>query len=122
MSNEIWLPIPGYEGRYEVSASGSVRGLRYPPRDDTDGHHSVHIKFGYPKVLLFKNSKVKWFFVHRLVWMTYRGPIPKGLVVNHIDHNKGNPCLENLELITQSENIKKAMKFHGVTAFLRRTA
>lgn len=111
---EAWKPVPGYEDRYEVSCRGRVRSLRNAMTTHSEeGLLCIHFKFGYPKALLYKNRKIKWFFVHRLVWMAHVGPIPDEFVVNHIDHNKANPCLENLEIITQEENVQKAMRVVG---------
>lgn len=48
--------------------------------------------------------------VHRLVVESFLGEIPKGLVVNHIDGNKLNNRLSNLEVVTYSENMKHAYR------------
>lgn len=108
---EVWKQLPGYEDRYEVSCRGNVRSCRNA--NPVTKYLSVHVKFGYPKVFLAKDGGAKWFFIHRLVWMAHMGAIPEGLVVNHIDHDKGNPCLENLELTTQKENVRQATERFG---------
>jgi len=58
----------------------------------------------YPRVAINGKNIV----LHQLIWKTFAGPIPNGMIVNHIDHNKQNAALSNLELITQSENISAA--------------
>jgi len=50
----------------------------------------------------------KGYVLHRLIWTTSVGPIPDDLIVNHIDHDKQNAALMNLELVTRSINSKKA--------------
>lgn len=52
-------------------------------------------------------------YVHRLVYRTFVGVIPSRMEINHIDHNKENNSLENLELLTHSENLEKSAKFYG---------
>lgn len=49
----------------------------------------------------------KQFFVHRLVYEAFHGPIPFGLTVDHIDSEKLNNRLENLQLLTREENTRK---------------
>lgn len=74
---------------------------------------------GYYQIKLLSNKTRKTFYVHRLVWETFKGKIPKGYEINHKDHNKANNDLSNLELVTHSENVKKAVKFHGKFGFLK---
>ena len=50
----------------------------------------------------------KHFYVHRLVYEIFNDPIPDGMQINHIDSNKQNNCINNLELMTRSENAKHA--------------
>ncbi len=107
----LWKDVVGYEGRYSVSDCGLVKSLR--SNTNADGLLSIQTIHGYSRVLLYKDKKTKMAFVHRLVWEAFRTPVPKGFVVNHIDHDKKNARLENLELVTQSENIKKALVHSG---------
>ena len=59
---------------------------------------------GYYKVQLSWNSKYKNYYVHRLIWEAFNGPIPKGMQINHKDENKLNNCLSNLEMVTPQYN------------------
>lgn len=61
---------------------------------------------GYMQVVLYKNGKRNYKRVHRLVWEAFNGKIPDNLFINHIDSNKSNNNLLNLELVTNSENVK----------------
>lgn len=63
------------------------------------------INKGYLQVELRKDGKRKGFLVHRLVVTSFIGPIPKGMEVNHINEDKRDNRLENLELVTHKENI-----------------
>ena len=71
-------------------------------------------KKGYDKVSFYIDGKYKRLFVHRLVLMTFK-PVEgmENLQVNHIDGNKKNNRLENLEWCTQKENIEHAI-VHGL--------
>ena len=60
---------------------------------------------GYYKVQLCWNSKYKNYYVHRLIWEAFNGPIPKGMQINHKDENKRNNCLSNLEMVTPQYNV-----------------
>ena len=46
-------------------------------------------------------------YVHRFVWEQFMSDIPKGYQINHINEDKTDNRLENLELVTQKENIRK---------------
>ena len=59
---------------------------------------------GYLRVTLGGRA---W-MIHRLVWQHFRGPIPPGYQINHIDGNKSNNAIGNLELVTPSENARHA--------------
>lgn len=52
----------------------------------------------------------KQYSIHRLVWETFNEPIPEGYYIDHIDGDKSNNALSNLRLVTQSDNMKNAMK------------
>lgn len=104
---EEWKDIEGYEGLYQVSNLGNVRALKF-----YHSRNNVHLlkptvnKYGYCVVCLHKDKKVKQYRVHRLVAIAFL-PNPDNLpYVNHIDCDKTNNSLTNLEWCTQSENVK----------------
>lgn len=70
-------------------------------------------QFGYKFVKLTNTSGRSTLYVHRLVYRTFVGVIPSGKEINHIDHNKSNNNIDNLELVTRSENLKKSVLFYG---------
>lgn len=61
---------------------------------------------GYYMTSAQYDNKVYYFMEHRVIWVWHNGAIPKGLVVNHKDYNKANNAINNLELMTQKENIE----------------
>lgn len=65
---------------------------------------------GYPSVTLSKNGIIKRFMVHNLVMHLFVGKRPKKMDVNHIDGNRANPRLDNLEYCTRSENHRHAFR------------
>ena len=117
--SEIWKPIKGYEGLYEVSNKGRIKSLkRYTNSKNEFGNikqnHNEKIlknntmKTGYVMTTLYKEGKPKSFFIHRLVAEAFlENPylLPQ---VNHIDGNKSNNYVSNLEYVTNSENQKHA--------------
>ena len=104
---EIWKDIPNYEG-YQVSNLGRVKSLE---RLDARGHKRKEkllkpliSSIGYYLVGLCKNSKVRFYLVHRLVWEAFNGQIPENMQVNHINEIKSDNRLKNLNLMTPKEN------------------
>lgn len=108
---EEWKTIEGYEGKYLISDKGNVKSLY-----DKNGSYREHIltsrsaKNGYLYVNLYKNSKSKTKKIHRLVAETFISNSNKLPCINHIDGNKHNNCVNNLEWCTYSENTKKAIE------------
>lgn len=105
---EIWKDIKGYEGIYQVSNYGRVKSLNYN-KTNREGFMSFNNNgTGYLQVCLTKDKKYKKKLVHRLVAKAFiEKPIDKNYI-NHIDGNKSNNHVENLEWVTRSENQKHA--------------
>jgi hypothetical protein len=102
---EIWKPIKGFEGRYDVSNLGRIRSyLKRGPGKGTPRFLKGRIRSGYTRVSLidWKNDCD----VHTLVLSAFSGPRPDGYVCCHKDNNKQNNCIDNLEWGTQSHNSK----------------
>lgn len=106
----IWKDIEGYD--YQVSDEGEVRSK---DRMNNTSHNAVRflkgkiikqhkINSGYKTVGLHKDGKVKNCFVHRLVYEAFVGPIPKGMCCNHINENKEDNRLCNLNLLSYKGN------------------
>lgn len=96
---EIWKDIPSYEGFYQASNLGNIRNKKCHILKPQKDHR------GYLQVLLYKDKKPKCFRIHRLVWLAFKGPIPEGMEINHLDECKTNNNLENLSLVTRTENM-----------------
>lgn len=123
---EAWIDIPGFEG-YQISNFGRARSFR------SRGRHTVllpdpvikaPVKTSGNRITLvirkLGDSKFYAFKIHRLVWELHVGPIPEGMVIDHIDGNSTNNHLSNLRLAIQQQNIYnskpwKHKKFKGVT-------
>jgi hypothetical protein len=114
--NEVFIPIHEYLGLYEVSNFGTVRSIsRNIQRTNKFG--TTHLKRyhskvlaaktnhgGYVEVSLWKENKGKTVSVHRAVLEAFNPTRNPLLEVNHIDGNKQNNRLDNLEWVTSSQN------------------
>ena len=110
---EIWKPINGYEGLYEVSNLGRVKSLsklcgRSSRKDKL--LKPCKNKGGYLSVILWKDGKIKKFLIHRLVAIAFLENSNNKPCINHIDCNPSNNCIDNLEWCTYSENTQYAYK------------
>lgn len=114
---EIYIKVKGYQD-YEVSNLGNVRSLKNNKiKILSQGTHSN----GYNHVTLSNNGIIKTFKVHRLVCISFseNSNFKTNLVVNHIDFNKQNNRVDNLELVSCRENsnkkhLKSTSKYTGV--------
>lgn len=104
-TEESWLPVPGYAGKYEVSDLGRVRSLlRHAPRI----LRYERTYEGYLRVELYLDGAWKKLRVHGLVLLAFRGQRLAGATVDHLDGDKENNRLSNLEYVSRKENIRRA--------------
>lgn len=108
---EEWKEIVGYEGLYEVSNFGRIR-RKYNDFKKIKGRIlKQHLKRnGYLCVDLSKESKVKTMTVHRIVAIAFLEKVEEKNQVNHINGNKMDNRVENLEWVTSQENRIHAFK------------
>ena len=105
---EIWKDIKNYEGLYIVSNLGNIKSfVRYKDGKILKPQKN---KKGYLQILLYKNGKPSTKKVHRLVAETFLDNFYDKPQVNHIDGNKENNNVANLEMVTNSENQIHAYK------------
>lgn len=105
---EIWRPITGYEGIYEVSNLGRVRSL---DRVTIHGHRRrgallrpAPNRTGHQKVRLCWEGVVNDFLLHRLVLEAFVGPCPEGMICCHGPNGVLDNSVENLCWGTKSKN------------------
>ncbi len=112
---EIWKDIKGYENKYQVSSFGNVRSIIF---NNCTVNNKKRIKklnpakdaVGYLCVVLCKGGKAKTFRIHKLVSQAFLVNENNYKVVNHIDGNKLNNRVDNLEWCTYSGNSIHAVK------------
>lgn len=116
---EVWKPVVGFEEYYEVSNLGRVRSLPRKVRCKV-GYRSVRGTIlrstinnsGYNIVKLSVNQKQKTMLVHRLVAMSFIPNEYNKPQVNHINEDKQDNRVDNLEWATQVENINHGTAKH----------
>lgn len=112
MPGEVWAPIPGWEGMYEVSDAGRVRSLTRMVNMPSGGQRQVIGRVlcqgtntgGYPQVVLSRDSRSFTHLVHRIVLAAFVGPCPDGLEACHNDGDQTNNVPSNLRWDTHPEN------------------
>lgn len=97
--------IEGYEGLYKVSSEGTVCSFQNGKIRILKPRNSG----GYLQVTLCKDGEVKSFLVHRLVALAYIENPENKPQINHVDGDKKNNSVENLEWTTAGENIRHSV-------------
>ena len=105
---ENWKKIDNYPD-YEISNLGNVKSLKFGKDKFLKQMLSNE---GYAKVTLSHNSKQKVFQIHQLVAIAFLNHKSNGckIVIDHIDNNKLNNCIENLQIVTSRYNVSKSKK------------
>ena len=113
----IWRDIPGYEGLYQVSSDGKVKGLeRYVSHwrgglrkyKEKELSQSIE-KVGYKCVALCKDGKMRTYRVHTLIAMAFlkHNPCGYNILVDHINNNRLDNRLDNIQLVDCRTNSSK---------------
>ena len=128
---EIWKDVVGYERYYKVSNKGRIKSIKrtcysfvVPESPKKIIRKGVMLKLGkhrngYQKISLQKDGKHKYFMVHRVVATAFIPNPENKPQVNHIDYDRSNNCVENLNWMTSKENINHS--YDAVAASGRRT-
>lgn len=102
VSMEQWKPTDIFPDLYEVSNLGRVRRIK---RDGRKVLVAPKKNNGYSHFCLWSGGKPHWRLAHRLAWEAFIGPIPERMQINHKNGDKGDNSLDNLEVVTASENV-----------------
>jgi len=106
-AGEIFIPVKGAEGHYEVSNTGKVRSVLGNRRKGVELKQQCYAgkrSKGYKTVSLVKDGKTMTARVHRLVASSFLSNPEKKPCVNHLDGDTTNNHTDNLEWCTYSEN------------------
>lgn len=102
---EVWKDISGYEGHYQVSNCGRIKSLKYGK--ETIMSEKLN-SMGYVDIIFTKSNEQKSIRVHRIVAEAFLDNSQGYPVINHIDGDKKNNHIDNLEWCTYSHNNKQA--------------
>lgn len=116
----IWKDIPGYEGLYQASTTGDIKSIHCASWVTNNGALKVCkpklMKFytdrdGYKRIGLTKDSKQTTYTVHSVILKTFVGKHPEYNHVNHLNGDRGDNRLDNLEWVSPAHNVDHAMKY-----------
>ena len=102
---EIKFFFHPYHKEYLASKCGKILSLKWNNKRILK---LQKISSGYLEFNLFENNKKRHYLIHRFVYECFKGIIPKGMETDHVDGDKKNNSISNLQLLTKKENIRKS--------------
>ena len=106
----FWHP---YHKDYLASKCGKILSLKQKEKKilkfRNNGNNYLSFNFS-------ENNKKRNYYIHRYVFETFKGEIPKGMETDHVDGDKKNNSISNLQLLSKKENIRKS-KCKKVSSF-----
>ena len=98
----FWHPFSKY---YLASKCGKILSLKYKEKRIWKFGKNIN---KYLTFVFCENNKKKSYYVHRFIFETFKGAIPKGMEIDHYDTNKKNNSISNLQLLSHKENVRKS--------------
>ena len=114
MKEEEWKDVIGYEGIYQISNQGRVMSLNF---GKTKIRKPSFHRDGYLKIILRKNKRYKTFLIARLVAQHFLPDWDKSLQVDHINGVRTENHVDNLRMVTGSQNGRSFQKVRGKSKF-----
>ena len=98
----MFKPVLNYEGIYQMDQNSEIYRLL---ENGQKRKLSPYINpRGYLEVCLCKNGKQRTVLLHKLLWETFNGPVPKECQIHHLDKNRQNCNLSNLKCLSKKEH------------------
>jgi hypothetical protein len=103
------IDILGFDGRYTIDTDGNVYSYAWNRRRKLKPQKASQSTKGYYQVRLFSEQykKGKLHYIHRLVYETFVGDIPKDKEMDHKDGDTTNNSVDNLQILSRRENVQK---------------
>lgn len=104
---------PHNKGVKGWQAGGKAEQTQFKPRRKPHNYQPIGTElvddYGYLRRKIANTGKryTNWVFIHKLIWKEHHGPIPKGHIVAFRNGDKSDIRLDNLELISRAENLKR---------------